>query len=224
MNLQEYCKKFRDVLEQHGNAENAQAQKAYMRDKFDYFGMKAPVRKELTRDFLKAHGLPAQKDLAAFAHQMWAWPERELQYACIDILVKFKNKVGLEMLPVYRFLIENKSWWDTVDLIASHLMGALVKKYPELQARMDAWSEEENFWIRRTAILHQLKYKEATDAQRLFTYCEKNLHDEEFFIRKAIGWALREYAKQNETAVRQFVADHPDLSGLSKREALKGLE
>lgn len=221
MTVTGYCQKIQLLFEQHRDPENAEGQQAYMKEKFEFFGMKAAIRKDLTRGFIKEYGLPPTEDLADFVHQMWAFPQRELQYACIDILIKWKQKVGLDMLPTYQCMIEEKSWWDTVDLIATHLVGALVKNYPELLSTMDTWSETENMWLRRTAILHQLKYKDAVDEERLFSYCKKNMLDQAFFIRKAIGWALRQYAKQNGGAVRVFVQNHPDLSGLSKREALK---
>jgi len=224
MNVTAYCQKIQALFEAHQDPENAQGQKAYMKGRFNYFGLKSPLRKELTQGFIKEHGLPQEEQLADFAHQMWAMPQRELQYACIDILIKWKRKVGPGMLHLYQFMVEQKSWWDTVDLIASHLVGALVLNNPDLKHVMDVWSESDNMWIKRVAILYQLKYKDKTDEERLFDYCEKNAYDQEFFIRKAIGWALREYSKRNEAAVREFVAEHPDLSGLSKREALKWLE
>jgi 3-methyladenine DNA glycosylase AlkD len=224
MNVTAYCQKIHQLFGQHFDPENAAGQKAYMKGQFEYFGLKSAIRKELTRDYVKENGLPPKADLPKFVSQMWAFPQRELQYACIDILIKWKQKVGLDMLPVYQFMIEEKSWWDTVDLIASHLVGALVQNYPDLQTTLDAWSEADNMWLRRVAILHQLKYRDKVDEARLFSYCEKNMGDPEFFIRKAIGWALREYSKRNEEAVRGFVTSHPDLSGLSQREALKWLD
>lgn len=224
MNVSVYCEKIQQLFAQHADPENAAGQQAYMKGKFAFLGMKSALRKQLTRDFVKTNGLPAKEYLAAFAQQMWAFPQREMQYAALDILIKWKNKVGPEMLPVYQRMVQEKSWWDTVDLIASHLLGALVQNHPELRSTMDDWSTAENMWLRRVAILHQLKYKDAVDEARLFAYCEKNMADSEFFIRKAIGWALREYSRQNEAAVREFVKNHPDLSGLSQREALKWLE
>jgi 3-methyladenine DNA glycosylase AlkD len=132
---------------------------------------------------------------------------------------------GPGFLAPIRTLVTTKSWWDTVDSLAKNGAGGLVLRYPELAGTMDRWVESENMWLRRTAILHQLGFKERTGADRLFRYCELRAHEQEFFIRKAIGWALREYSKVDADAVRRFVADHDAaLSGLSKREALLWLK
>jgi 3-methyladenine DNA glycosylase AlkD len=124
-------------------------------------------------------------------------------------------------LPVAREFIITRSWWDTVDALATGVVGPLVLRNPELASVMDEWLASANIWLARTAILHQLRYREHTDSERLFSYCLARSADTEFFIRKAIGWALREYSKTDASAVRQFVAENEhNLSGLSKREAL----
>src|SRR6266540_1420745 len=122
------------------------------------------------------------------------------------------------------FGITNKSWWDTVDALAAHLVGPIVANHPATVSTMDEWAGEENVWLARTAILHQLTYKEATDTERLFRYCVTRADHRDFFIRKAIGWALRQHAWTDPGAVRRFVAAHTDrLSPLSVREALKNV-
>ena len=124
-----------------------------------------------------------------------------------------------------RELVTTKSWWDTVDSLASHTVGRLVRTHPELVAVMDEWIGSDDIWLARTALLHQLTWKNDTDAERLFAYCLRRASEKEFFIRKAIGWALREYSKTDEAAVRAFVAEHrATLSGLSRTEALRWLE
>lgn len=123
-------------------------------------------------------------------------------------------------LATLRWLVTHKSWWDTVDSLA-HSTGILVQAHPELVDAMDTWIDDKNFWVARVAILHQLSYKHDTDATRLFDYCARRATDTEFFIRKAIGWALRQYARTDMPAVKDFVASHPELSPLSAREALK---
>ena len=121
-------------------------------------------------------------------------------------------------------LIVTKSWWDTIDALAAHPVGTLVARFPQLGATMDIWIDDENMWVARVAILHQLRFKHDLDQDRLFSYVEKRAADTEFFIRKALGWALRDYARVAPDAVRSFVQEHEDnLSGLTKREALKHL-
>ncbi len=123
-----------------------------------------------------------------------------------------------------RELITTKSWWDTVDTLAAHTVGPLVAAHPELADTMDAWVGDENMWLSRTAILHQLRYKERTDAERLFRYCTARAGHKDFFIRKAVGWALREYAYTDPDGVRAYISEHRDnLSPLSVREASKHL-
>ena len=127
-------------------------------------------------------------------------------------------------LDVVRPLITAKPWWDTVDELAAHVIGPLVATYHGLIATMDDWSGDENMWLVRTAILHQVRYRETTDSERLFRYCAAQAGHRDFFVRKAIGWALREYAKVAPETVRAFVAEHStELSGLSRREALKNV-
>jgi len=127
-------------------------------------------------------------------------------------------------LAVARTLITTKSWWDTVDALATRFVGDLVRRHPALVATMDDWSAEPDLWLVRTAILHQLHYGPATDTERLFAYCSRQAGHPDFFVRKAIGWALRHYARTDPDAVRQFVAAHASrLSPLSVREATKHL-
>lgn len=128
--------------------------------------------------------------------------------------------VSASFLRVLKQMVQTCSWWDTVDSLAK-TVGYLVQLYPELEADMEAWSKDEDFWVRRVSLLHQLAYKEDTDTEALFRRCAAMAHEEEFFIRKAIGWALRQHSRTDPTAVREFVEAHPELSALSKREALK---
>ena len=122
-------------------------------------------------------------------------------------------------------MITTKSWWDTVDELADHVVGAIVHAHPSQRAVMDRWLVDDDFWLARTAILHQLDWKDDTDADWLFAACVRRAGDKEFFIRKAIGWALRSYSYVDPVAVERFVTDHAgELSGLSRREGLKAIE
>jgi 3-methyladenine DNA glycosylase AlkD len=120
-------------------------------------------------------------------------------------------------------MLITKSWWDTVDAVAADIVGRLVQRHPALVKTMDAWIADDNMWLQRTAILHQLRFKDQTDEKRLFGYCLKHGSQKEFFIRKAIGWALREYSKTNPAAVKKFVKTAP-LTNFSKKEAMKWVE
>ncbi|MEU3299853.1 DNA alkylation repair protein [Streptomyces sp. NPDC006678] len=197
---------------------------AYMKDVAPFLGIRTPERRRLSRTVLDGTPRPAEADCAAIALRCWELPEREYHYFAVDYLRRHAGRCSSDFLPVARHLIATVSWWDTVDLLAAHVVGPLVAADAELVAAMDAWIEDDNLWIARTALLHQLGYKQATDAERLFRYCLRQSGHSDFFIRKAIGWSLREYAKTDPDAVRDFVATSRDrLAPLSVREALKNL-
>ncbi|MBW5423715.1 DNA alkylation repair protein [Streptomyces sp. BG9H] len=198
--------------------------RAYMKDIAPFLGLTSPVRRELSRAVLAGTPRPDEADCAAIALRCWALPEREYAYFAVDYLRRHVKRCSSAFLPVARHLVTTRSWWDTVDLLAAHVVGSLVAADPGLRAAMDEWIEDEDLWVARTALLHQLRHKSATDSERLFAYCVRQSGHRDFFIRKAIGWSLREYAKTDPEAVRAFVGRHRDrLSPLSVREALKNL-
>jgi 3-methyladenine DNA glycosylase AlkD len=197
----------------------AEAMAKYMRDQFPFFGVPAPALRTLERVAFGGLPEPTPDDLRQIALACWERPEREFQYIACDYLQKHPP----DSLPLLRELITTKSWWDTVDALATRITGGLVRRRPALTAEMDAWSADDNMWLVRTAILHQLHYGEATDTDRLFAYCTRQAGHPDFFVRKAIGWALRHYARTAPDAVRDFVLATPSLSPLSVREATKHL-
>jgi 3-methyladenine DNA glycosylase AlkD len=198
--------------------------RAYMKDVAPFLGLTTPVRRALSRTVLEGTPRPDERDCTAIALRCWELPEREYQYFAVDYLRRHARVLSSGFLPVARHLVATVSWWDTVDLLAAHVVGALVTADPALKADMDAWSVDDDLWIARTALLHQLRYKERTDTERLFTYCLRQSGHPDFFIRKAIGWALREYAKTDPEAVRAFLArEKGRFAPLSVREALKGI-
>ena len=210
------------ALEAERDREAAGAMRAYMRDQFDYVGVRLPRLRVLVKAAIAGLPAPTPEELTELARAGWARPEREYQYAAVELLRRYAPGYPSGFLAVVRELIEAKSWWDTVDSLAADVVGVLVRRNPELVHQMDAWIEDDNLWIARTALLHQLTYKQATDAERLFRYCTRQAGHRDFFIRKAIGWALRQYARTDPVAVAAFVA-RTGLSGLSRREALKHL-
>ncbi len=207
-----------------GDPQRAAGMRAYMRDQFDFLGLPAPRQLALNREILAGLGRPGADDLRATALACWALPEREFQYFAQKWLRRHAKALPSGFLGTARTLLTTKSWWDTVDEIATHVVGPLVLADPALVSAIDGWARDDNIWLVRAAILQQNRYREATDPDRLFRYCADQAGHPDFFVRKAIGWALREYAKADPDAVRAFVSSHRDtLSGLSQREALRSV-
>jgi 3-methyladenine DNA glycosylase AlkD len=204
-----------------GDPVRAAGTSAYLRHQFPFLGITLPRLRALLRDV----PMPPAEEAVAWAQACWALPEREYQYAGLAALRRVARHLPAASLPDLRGLITTKSWWDTVDALATHVVGTLVREHTSLAVEMDRWVEDEDIWVVRTAILHQERWKAGTDAGRLFAYCERRAADREFFIRKAIGWALRSYAATDPLAVQRFVLNHEAvLSGLSRREAMRGVQ
>lgn len=210
------------LFEEHSNEENAEPMKKYMKDHFPFLGIKSPLRKELEKTFFKETGIlngPFDKDLVT---GLWEKEEREYHYTAITYIGKFAKKLPKDVVSFLERLITTKSWWDSVDSIAP-LVGELARKYPEvIKETIDIWAVDENIWLRRTAILFQLKFKQQTNEDLLYDYIVKNADSQEFFIQKAIGWALREYSKTNPLSVKAFIEENK-LAPLSIREGSKYL-
>ena len=198
---------------------------AYMRNRFVFYGIPAPEQRAIARGATAGLSSPSEPELRDVVLACWDRPEREWQYFACGYARRYARHASPRFIETAETLITSKSWWDTVDALASHTVGTLVRTHPELLAVMDEWIASDDIWLVRTAILHQLGAKAQTDTARLFGYCTRRAADTEFFVRKAIGWALREYSKTDEQAVRTYVRDHREqLSGLSRTEALKWLE
>jgi 3-methyladenine DNA glycosylase AlkD len=201
------------------DAEQAQGMRAYMKNRFEFLGIQTPPRRQLCKPLI--HAYTGNPITAATA--LWRLEAREYQYVACDFLRHHASQLKASDLPQLEKLVQRKSWWDSVDALTPTI-GNLVSREPELVARMDQLIEADDFWLRRVAILHQLAWKEETDQARLFGYCLQCAGESEFFIRKAIGWALRQYARTEPDAVRAFLKKHANtLSGLSLREAGKHL-
>ena len=195
---------------------------AYMKDRFVFLGVKTPVRREVAKDFIAARKTMAPSEIIDVVDECWEQPEREFHYVGADFLRRWEAGLDAGHIDDLERYISTQSWWDTVDNLATNVVGPLVRRHPELTAVMDQFIDDPDFWIARTAILYQLKYKDGVDEERLFAYAAMRAGDTEFFIRKAIGWALRQHSRTNPEAVNAFVKAHEhELSGLSKREALR---
>ncbi len=222
--MHNYIKPLVKEFKNNANPTNAEPMAKYMKNLFPYLGIKTPERREITKKFFKEKGLPEISDLEEIIRDLWELPEREFQYFAIGLMVKLKEKVDKDIIKLYEYLTATKSWWDSVDGIATWLVGSLFRRFPEMiKPYTEKWMKSNNMWLQRTAILFQLGYKDKTDVKLLFKNIKKCMDSKEFFIRKAIGWALREYSKTDAKAVINFVENN-ELAPLSKREALKWLK
>ncbi|WP_318506634.1 DNA alkylation repair protein [Bacillus sp. T3] len=212
-----------DVFEKHRNQELAKPMEQYMKNHFPYLGIKSPERRALTKEVFQKLNVAKEPFDEMFVLDLWKLPEREYQYIALDYLVKKDKQLTKEQLVLLERLILTKSWWDTVDVLAPKPVGSIaLREKSVIQDFIGGWAHHENMWLRRAAILFQLKYKSATDEALLYRFILINATSKEFFIQKAIGWALREYSKTNRESVKQFILENP-LMPLSMREGSKYL-
>lgn len=227
-----------EEFRQHKNEENAEKQAAYLRHQFEFIGLKTPERRLLAKDFLKEKKGDKQIDWE-LVFEFWNLPEREFQYLALDYLHQMKKWLIFDDMEKIKKLTVSKSWWDTVDAL-DELIGHLLltgrkqatendsTAYEQVKTLVKEWAQAENFWVRRIAIDCQLSFKNQTDLELLSYNIEKNLlgssFADEFFITKAIGWALRDLAKTNSAWVIKFIEEHENkMAKLSIREASKHL-
>jgi 3-methyladenine DNA glycosylase AlkD len=211
-------------FKQHASPEQAAPMKKYMRDQFEYLGIKSPLFKPLMKEFLAGSGLPPVTDLDSIVRSLWSLPEREYQYIATSLVSRLENQLPAAFISTFEYLITNKSWWDTVDSLAGGPVGIHFRRHPAIKEKyLTRWRKADDFWLRRTTLLFQLNYKQETDFDLLCDLIRENLGSKEFFINKAIGWSLRQYARTDPQAVKKFVKTTP-LHPLSRREAMKHLE
>lgn len=197
--------------------------RAYQRNQFEFMGIPTPARRAVIAALdAQPHD---QRELIDIVHTLWDMPFREYQYAGIDLLARHKKMLGADVVESLLELAQQKPWWETVDGLAA-VIGSVIrsslKRGGDPQAVMDQALSHQSMWVRRIAMTHQLGWRLQTDSERLFRYALVLAPEDEFFIRKAIGWALRDYAKWNADAVVRFVVSHrQQLSPLTVREALK---
>ncbi|HET9111087.1 MAG TPA: DNA alkylation repair protein [Ktedonobacterales bacterium] len=218
----------RAELAQAADPTKAESMRAYMKSNMLYLGVATPEQRVVYRHVLAEHPLASAEAWRSAVLTLWREARyREERYAAIALVGdrRYRAWQTLDALPLYEEMIVTGAWWDYVDGIASQRLGALLAAYPErMPAIMLAWSRDDDRWKRRSAILCQLNRGAATDEALLYAYITPNLADREFFIRKAIGWALRQYARVAPDAVRAYVDAHAaEISPLSRREALKRL-
>lgn len=201
---------------------NAEPMAKYMRGQFPFLGLPGTLRKPIERPYLAVARKDTHPDWG-FVAQCWALPQREFQYVACDYLYAVRKKLTVEDLPRIKALAASKQWWDSIDALQK-TVGVIAAASPEAREIVVEWGNDSDFWIRRLAIIHQLGRKDATDMEALHKILVANLGSDEFFINKAIGWALRDFSKANPAWVSEFIAEHRDgLAPLSVREGSKYL-
>ncbi len=205
------------------NPEKAEGMQAYMKTDMPFYGVQKPARVPIARHLVAEFPPKTQTGYEELVLGLWGLPHREEKYLALDVAARLRRFVTTASLPLYRRLIVEGAWWDFVDDVATNLIRSLVLAEPKAAwPEVDTWIDDDDMWLRRSAIICQVGAKGGTDSTRLFAFCEARIDEKEFFIRKAIGWALREYARTDPEAVAKFATSHRDrLSGLSYREATK---
>ncbi|MFN8143596.1 MAG: DNA alkylation repair protein [Bacteroidia bacterium] len=221
MEILNVLKSIREEYSQHASDVNSLAMQTYMKDKFIFFGIKKPIRKEILKPYLTQLKNISQEDQIKGVKWLWKQKEREMHYLAFELLFRNKKIWDKNILELFEELIVSNSWWDSVDYIASTLVGYYFQKFPERKRKKTMeWMKSKNMWLNRTAMIFQLKYRDKTDVDLLFMSILPHLESKEFFHQKAIGWALRQYAYTDMKTVKKFVESH-SLKPLSVREALR---
>jgi 3-methyladenine DNA glycosylase AlkD len=215
----------REALEAVADPGRAISMAAYMKTDMPFYGVSSPARRPIARELKLRYPVGSATEYRDNVRLLWALPHREEKYLAIDYALSFRSQITIEQVDLYQQMVVEGSWWDFVDAIAADLVGRVVLlDRAKMRSTLEDWIDHDNMWLRRTALLAQLRHKTATDEAMLFDFCRRRAHEKEFFIRKAIGWALREYARVNPEAVREFLRNHEaQLSRLSRREAAKHL-
>lgn len=210
---------------ENSNIKNAVAMSKYMKNKFTFFGIKTEERRRVFKNIWAENEKEVLENTRKIALLLYSKNEREFHYCAIELLIKnLKNNYQAEDIELVEKLIITNSWWDSVDVIAKFILGGYLLQFPlETNTVINRFSSSDNMWLNRSAILFQLGYKEKTNFDLLKSVCDKHKSSTEFFIQKAIGWALREYAKTNPEAVQDFVSIC-NLKKLSEKEALKNIK
>ena len=217
-----YLKEIISIFNKHRDQKKADGAKAYLLHQFEFFGLQTPLSRSLSKAFYKSHPIKNHAELSTLIKECFAQPQRELHYFAIELLGFHHPLWDKKTLPLIEWMITHNSWWDSVDSTNSNVISKFFLKYPEhIAVYTLKWNRSNNNWLKRMSILFQLTYKKNTNTPLLAAYIENTINEDDFFIRKAIGWALRAYAYTDPKWVIHFVKAHPNLSPLSKREALK---
>ena len=219
-----FIKALETAFQKNSSRELAIPMEKYMKSHFNFYGIKTEKRRLIFKTIWKEHHDEVKQNCREIALQLFTFKEREMHYSGIEILIKnLKRNYQLDDIQLIEKILTTHSWWDSVDTSAKYLLGEYLIEFPnEIQKVIQRFSDSDNMWLNRSAILFQLNYKQKTNADFLFRECIKHENSREFFIQKAIGWALREYGRFYPNEVKEFV-HQTTLKPLSKKEALKNI-
>ena len=225
MNTSQLISHIESELVEASNSNNALKMSAYMKNRFSFYGIKAPLRTAILRPLWQQEQASIKKHIRALSSELWTKDHRECQMVAMELMGKCKKGYSEADLLHLESLITTKSWWDTVDFLATTIIGHILKDRPNL-ARSKAleYMNSDNMWLQRTALIFQLKYRQQTDEALLYELIPMTFGGTEFFINKASGWALRQHSKLNSMSVATFIAEHrPNLAKLTIKEGSKYL-
>lgn len=219
-----FIKELDSAFQENSSRELAIPMENYMKNHFPFYGIKTEKRRLIFKAIWQNHQDEVEQNSREIALQLFAFKEREMHYCGIEILIKnLKKNYQLEDINRIEKILTTNSWWDSVDTIAKYILGEYLIEFPKETTKViQRFSDSDNMWLNRSAILFQLSYKQKTNAKFLFHECVKHAHSKEFFIQKAIGWALREYGRFFPNEVKEFVKQS-NLKPLSNKEALKNI-
>ena len=220
----EFIKKLEIDFKENSSRELAIPMENYMKNHFPFYGIKTDKRRLIFKAIWENHHEEVKQNSREIALQLFDFEEREMHYCGIEILIKnLKKNYQLEDIQLIEKILTTNSWWDSVDTIAKYILGEYLIEFPnETKKVIQRFSDSDNMWLNRSAILFQLSYKQKTNSEILFNECIKHSHSKEFFIQKSIGWALREYGRYYPNEVKEFVKQNT-LKPLSTKEALKNI-
>jgi len=222
--MQPITKYIKDELKKYSDVNKAPQMQAYMKTNQPFYGVQSKLRKQIFRDAIKEYPIQSREEWENVIIELWNGRHREEMYQALEVAERYKNYHDESSWTLFVILLRGATNWDTVDWISSNLIGQLVNEYRHFEIELWEWSGDQNLWVRRASLLAHLKHKKMTNTKLLSDTILKLAHEKEFFIRKAIGWVLRQYSNTDPDWVSQFVKYHQNkLSGLSKREALKTL-
>jgi len=217
-----FCNELEVHFRKESNRELSVPMENYMKNNFSFLGIKTEKRRAIFKSTYEQNKVEIKSNFRTIVWELFQMKEREFHQVAIDLLVKeSKKNFVIEDIKLIEKLIITNSWWDSVDTIAKYLLGGYLQQFPlETLKVIERFSNSKNMWLNRSAILFQLSYKEKTNFEILISECEKHKHSNEFFIQKAIGWALRDYSRFNPSGVTAYV-NSTNLKPLSSREALR---
>jgi len=217
-----FIKKIKQSFEANENVGYGQKQSDYLKNNFPCYGIQTQARREILKNCTSVYKDEIKANFRNMCWELYQFPHREMHHVAIDIFIKeIKKNYQVEDIALIEKLITTNSWWDSVDTLAKYAVGGYLETFPEkTYPIIEEFSNSDNMWLNRTAIIFQLGYKEKTDFDLLVSECEKHKHSNEFFIQKAIGWALREYGSVNPSGVLEYV-NRTNLKPLSKKEAIR---